>query len=452
MTDFDDAVAGLRAQRPQFTDPRIKVTGYRFPDGTVSNDPTEGAQSGYLWVYGYPRPGANTQVIAGTRVNPRVPNVKVWVGQNHAKQAVAFDVVTDENAIRQFGGAVGAASTPLIPIEQWTQPVPGSLIGGGRLLPSALGGLNVFIEGLVGFGWDGNDLPIDAGDIPPNPNEHGWAVWYLPPYSGTPVVPEYLLTTPVTVSSVNFLLVSDAYNLVLPAGATRLAAVSLSYGQITISGANSRFVDLRRDFVPEGVNDAADVNYTPAVPGDWSSPPTEVAEALDALAAGAVAGAGAQILIYDLTLGSAGQFDTNTADDSGRTGISQSYTDLIFIVEGAGVTQQGVEIFLNNDTTTGNYAGLRSVDSAAGGGGQVNEIGFVDASGGYAGCKSELLAYSKTTAKARIYSRSVWGTAPTLYEYWTAYNQTGAITRISLHLRLNTNFETGSRFRVFGVV
>jgi hypothetical protein len=253
MSDFDDAVNGLRAHRPQYVDPRIKVTGYRYPDGSVSNDPTTGARPGYLWVYGYPRPGANTQVIAGTRINPRVPNVKVWVGQNHANQAVAFDVVTDENAIRQFGGAVGAASTPLIPIEQWTQPVPGALIGGGRVLPSALGGYNVFVEGLIGFGYDNNDLPVDAGDIPPNPNEHCWSVWFMPLYTGTPVVPTYLTTTPVTVSSVNYLLVSDAYNLALPAGATRLGAVSLSYGQVTITGENSRFVDLRRDFAPEGL-------------------------------------------------------------------------------------------------------------------------------------------------------------------------------------------------------
>lgn len=337
MSDFDDAVAGLRAQRPQFTDPRIKVTGYRFPDGTVGNDPTEGAQPGYLWVYGYPRPGANTQVIAGTRVNPRVPNVKVWVGQNHAKQAVAFDVVTDENAIRQFGGAVGAASTPLIPIEQWTQPVPGGLIGGGRLLPSTLGGLNVFIEGLVGFGWDGNDLPVDAGDIPPNPNEHGWAVWYLPPYSGTPVVPDYLLTTPVTVSSINFLLVSDAYNLALPAGATRLAAVSLSYGQSIISGATSRFVDLRRDFVPEwGVY----ADPTGAASGDVPTWDSGTETWVVAPQTGGTGGAGAYILIQEQQAQntSGGTFtsgawqtralNTEVADGGGHASLSASQITL----------------------------------------------------------------------------------------------------------------------------
>lgn len=254
---FDDAVAAIRSILPPYLNTRIKISGYLDPaTGLVGNDPTVGAPAGKMWVYGYPR-GANVVVIASGGVNPRIPNVPLLVGDNHAHQAVAYGVVTDENALRQFGAGFPSVSTNPAPSETATQDTPLRLMSGGRSLPlnSTTPGLTVFIEAFPEVGWNGGNVVIGGGDIPTNPNEFRWAVFYFPAYSGTPVTPIYALTTAVTKPTKGDLLLSDAANLTLTAGVIRGGAVSLAYGQTDLTADQSRFEnELRRNFVPEGVD------------------------------------------------------------------------------------------------------------------------------------------------------------------------------------------------------
>lgn len=162
---------------------------------------------------------------------------------------------------------------------------------------------------------------------------------------------------------------------------------------------------------------------------------------------------GAQVLLYDLTLSGAGQFDTNTPDDFGNTGISQLYTDLVYVIEGSGVSQTGVEVFIDGDTNTSNYVGIRVIDFApsGGSGGNVNEVGVVDNAGGWGAIEGKIYGYTKTAFAKRLLNQSISGTSPTFTHYWNYYNQVGAVTRLQFHLRSNTDFEAGSRLRIFGI-
>lgn len=260
--DFDDAVSGLRELRPEYAKRRIMVTGYVIDPVTNATepDPTSRAQPGHLYVHGYPR-GANVQVLAGTRINPRVPNVLVKVGENDANQAVAYDAVIDEKAVAQWGAGLPAITTNPTPIDTATQETPLSLSGGGRVLPvnTPSPGQFVFVEAFDEAGWAGGNIAVASADFPTNPNEFRFAVFRFPlagRFSGT-YMPTYALTTDATSPTVTQFVTqhtADAATLLLDAGDIRAGIVTLANGQtdLTVAGGSIFINDLRRDFVPEG--------------------------------------------------------------------------------------------------------------------------------------------------------------------------------------------------------
>lgn len=313
MSHFDDAVAEMRKLRPAYLDKRIKITGFLSPDGSVSVDPTTGAQPGYLWVRGYPR-GANVQVLAGTDINPHIPNVRVWVGENEAKQAVAYALVIDKSAVDQFGAALGSVATNPVPVAQAIQPVPSSLVSGGRvlLLNSPAPGQKVWVEGYLPALWTDASVAIDPADYPTNPNELRWAVFYFPQIlPGQTSTPVYALTPPEVWANLDSLPVSEATALLLPNDALRLGAVSLAYGQTDMLPSNTRTIDPRDWLTPR----------SPLINYDGSGAPTVNDDETEGYSIGSVWYNGADI--YDCTDASVGAAVWSLRNTS--SGISQAY-------------------------------------------------------------------------------------------------------------------------------
>ncbi len=245
MSDYDDAVAGFRRIRPPYTDVRIKVTGKTANTGT-SIDPTIGAQSGNLWVHGYPR-GADVQVIIGPDINPHVADVRVLVGQNMAKQAVAFAPVVDQIATDQYGpGLIAITATPNMPTLGLIE---------GRAEASALGGLYVHVNSFYyqdGY-WPGGlgtpssfdptyyDFDVSA-DVPLVTGYSRWVRIYFDPVTATfATVAGDVVFTGNNVWMLNEALVTD---ISIPTGTYPTGAVALTYGQTTLEAgrfASSRY-------------------------------------------------------------------------------------------------------------------------------------------------------------------------------------------------------------------
>lgn len=240
-SDYQDAVAGLRALRPQYSDPRIKVTGYLSPDGSMLPDPTTNAQSGNLWVHGYPR-GANVQVLIGPDINPHVPNVRVWVGGNHAHQAVAFGVVVDRIAIQQFGPGLNSIAQP--------QNVPAMALVPGRAQPSQdvtrpmcvhVNGFDydggVFLGGAwIGGAFDSTVYDFDvSADVPAT---DGYSVWVRIWFDPSDATLHSLAGTPAyTGNDVWELDEAAIADILIPVRVYPTGAVGLTYGQTTLAGA-----------------------------------------------------------------------------------------------------------------------------------------------------------------------------------------------------------------------
>lgn len=232
--DYQQAVAGLRAMRPQYTEDRIKVTG----DG-VNDDPTTGAQAGNLWVRGYPR-GAAVQVLIGPNINPHVKDVRVYVGQNHARQAVAHDVVVDKNATDQWGAGLPT-------LTQQANISTMALIP-GRAQASDKGGLYVHVNGFdyddgvfLGGTWSAGtfdpttyDFDISA-DVPVTTGYSVWVRFWFDPSDATL---HALAGTPIFTGNNPWMMDETAIsNIPIPTGSYPTGAVVLTYGQTTLAGA-----------------------------------------------------------------------------------------------------------------------------------------------------------------------------------------------------------------------
>lgn len=236
--DFQQAVAGLRAMRPPYADDRIKVTGYLNTDGTTNADPTTNAQEGYLWVHGYTR-GANVQVLIGPNINPHVPNVRVWVGQNHARQAVAHDVVVDKNAVDQYGSGLNSIAQP--------QNVVAMALVPGRAQPSSKGGLYVHIDGFdyddgvfLGGTWAGGNFDPTTYDFDISasvPAVNGFSVWVRNWFDPSDATLHHLAGTPVYTGNNPWVMQeTDVPRVPVPTGCYPCGAEVLTYGQTTLSG------------------------------------------------------------------------------------------------------------------------------------------------------------------------------------------------------------------------
>lgn len=239
--DFQQAVAGLRSMRPTYADDRIKVTGYLNDDGTWLPDPTTNALPGNLWVHGYPR-GANVQVLIGPNINPHVPNVRVLVGQNQARQAVAHDVVVDKNSVAQFGPGLNSIAQP--------QNVAAMAFIPGRAQASQdascpmcvhINGFDyddgVFLGGTWAAGnFDSTTYDFDvSADVPTTDGQSVWVRFYFNPADATlhsvAGVPVFTGNNPWVMQE------SDLPLIDLPDGVYPTGAVVLTYGQTTLAGA-----------------------------------------------------------------------------------------------------------------------------------------------------------------------------------------------------------------------
>lgn len=256
-SDYKDAVDGLRALRPTYTARRQKVTGYLNTDGTVNPDPTTDAVVGNLWVHGYPR-GAPVQVLIGPNINPHVPNARVWVGQNDARQAVAFDVVVDKNAIQQWGPGLGAIAPQL--------NIPAMALIPGRAQVSELGGLFVHVNGFdydggffAGGVWAGGSFDATAYDFDVSadvPSTDGYSVWVSVYFDPADTALHSVAGTPIyTGNNVWTLDEATIADIPIPAGCYPTGAVGLTFGQSSLAGAyfaSNRYFLGRTDLEPIG--------------------------------------------------------------------------------------------------------------------------------------------------------------------------------------------------------
>lgn len=257
-SDYEIAVAGFRSSRPQYTDPRIKVTGYLNTDGSLGANPTDDCVSGNLWVHGYPR-GGNVQVLIGGDINPYVPNVRVWVGQNHARQAVAYANVIDRNAVDQWGPGLQGLDVPI--------NTPTMALIEGRLQASTLGGLYVHVNSFYyedqffagGAGTPGNfdattyDFDLSA-DVPATVGYARWVRVYFDPADATL---HSVAGSEIFVGGNVWLMDETQVGAIeLPAGIYPTGAVALVYGQVDYNGA---YFASSRDFISKNAVELNDI-------------------------------------------------------------------------------------------------------------------------------------------------------------------------------------------------
>lgn len=282
MSIFDDAVRQARTNRPTYINRRMKVSGYVDPaTGETRDDPTQGARAGYMWVHGYPR-GANTQVIAGTGLNPYLKDQRVWVGENTSGETVAFEPVIDQNAIAQFGSVIAALNQPSGADELLPRSILGLGFTPGRVEASQLGGLYLHVRDFwyQGTFYHGDELdPAEglptlndfdiSGDITAASGESQWVIVYFDPDVGAPQV---VVNDPI------FGEPSSLYETVIdtslvPNGVYLLGAVAVSGDQTEIVG-TSTFADPRDHLAPKGTTDAdwnrimTDADYNVMVDAD----------------------------------------------------------------------------------------------------------------------------------------------------------------------------------------
>lgn len=253
--DFDEAAGIARANRPSYTDIRIKVTGWLDPvTGVVEDDPTARAIAGNMYVHGYPR-GGNVQVLVGSLVNPYVANARVKVGQNEAGQAVAFEPVVDRNSVNQWGTGLTGLAQPI------NVPTMGLLEG--RLQASELGGLYVHVNAFYYEGgyWQGGTV-IAANTLDPTtydfdvaadvPVTDGFSVWVRVYFDPVTAALHSVAGTPTYTGNNPWLLLeTDIPSILIPAGVYPTGAVALSYGQVDFSP--GRFASVRLLISPDGV-------------------------------------------------------------------------------------------------------------------------------------------------------------------------------------------------------
>lgn len=257
-SDYQNAVDGLRSMRPTYAKRRQKVTGYLNTDGTLGADPTADAETGNLWVHGYPR-GANVQVLIGPDINPYIPNVRVWVGENDAHQAVAFDVVVDKNAVRQWGTGLGAIAAPI--------NVPTMALIEGRLQASELGGLYVHVNSFYyedqfysgGSGSPGSFDPTTydfdlSADVP---TVSGYACWVRVYFDPSDATLHSVAGADFFVNGNVWLMnEADIAAIALPAGVIPTGAVVLVNGQTDFNGA---YFASSRDFLGKNAVELNDI-------------------------------------------------------------------------------------------------------------------------------------------------------------------------------------------------
>lgn len=243
---FNENLQRQKDQQPLYTGNKPARTG-TFIEGTddLDPDPDVGLDAGYVNVR---IDGNRAATRALNAINNSITDTPCIVGYNQAGTLVAHAVDFSEENVVQHGNSLAGLGTPDKTKQTNNTVVPGELLAGGRVMPSDLGGLYIFVEAYVPGGLD-NGVNVDlSADEPGSANAHRWELIYLTS-AGVPTVTA--LTEHAFASNAG-LLVSEARAYALPANSIRLFAVSLSNGQTAINATTSRFVDLRRHHEREG--------------------------------------------------------------------------------------------------------------------------------------------------------------------------------------------------------
>ena len=269
-----DNLAALYHDLP-YTQTAEARTGTYSADGvSIDPDPTVGLDAPYIWV----RPNNGRFAVPALigAIRSDLTNMRVEIGYNRSGELVAIRPIVDNENGRTYGAQLPSLGIPSTPIENSNDPLPYRLLEGGRLLPSASGGLTVYVEAYLPGGLITPELAYDISALTPGgANESLWVKFYIDTAGDV----QTLTTTPTVFS----LLETDAQALVIPAGSTPLGAVGLSNAQTEINWV--LYVDLRIHHAPT-LPDSAEIAYTPTTPGDYyEGAPGDTAEALDTLAA-----------------------------------------------------------------------------------------------------------------------------------------------------------------------
>lgn len=268
QTDEQDAITGLRALRPEFINRRMKVTGYLNTDGSLLA-PNINARDGYMWVHGYPR-GANVQVLVGANINPYAAGARVWVGENHAKQAVAYAPVVDRNSTQQWGTGLPGLATPV--------NVPTLAVIEGRLQSSELGGMYVHVNPFTyasgywaGGTWSAGTLTATTYDFDvtsytptTNGNVRWVRVWFDP--TATAATALHAVAGAEVYQNNNVWLLDEALigAIAIPAGMYAVGAVALYYGQTDLAG--GRFASAREILNAHDAGGQWVIDYAATIP------------------------------------------------------------------------------------------------------------------------------------------------------------------------------------------
>lgn len=266
MAHFENNARFFQQQRAdtEYTDYAIMLTGYIDPaTGVLASDPTTGLDPGYIWLHSeYGR--ANTRAIIGA-VRSDLAGARVVTGINRGGERVAIRPVYDGENVSIWGANLPGLGVPVFPGQSVNTPLPSRLLMGGRVLQvnRASPGLTVFVEAYPAGGLMTDDSAHSLSADAPASTGFLWSVLFLDTDGLV-----YSATTALQASAgvKEALAVADAYALPMPAGAYRLAAVSLYYGQTDILYSNSRFEDLRGFIDPNDAGGQWVVNYTASIP------------------------------------------------------------------------------------------------------------------------------------------------------------------------------------------
>lgn len=236
MATKDEVVARLRDKiaKGQYVGWRRMFTGRLLANNVVS---LAGARPGYVWVRTNLTSRDETQVRVGVFGVSRV-NIPVMVGPDLNGNLELKGLNTDE-AVMTMGGNVAASLLPAItPDTNQNVIIGGRQFRPGKMRPSEVGGLFVWIEP---FHYDGGYWPGGHFEMtPPSTTDlQAWCLLALDPsdgsiyqFTGT----EYETTIPMLEGEVSVISVTSGY---IP-----LEAVVLHEGQTVITG-GERWADAR---------------------------------------------------------------------------------------------------------------------------------------------------------------------------------------------------------------
>lgn len=425
-------------------------------------------EAGKVWVRLLNESGEITSVTTAVNFGSNLdPKVKVRL--QYIEGELTIISPSPKDAINAYGSKASQTAVP---------PHSGGLGGGvddyvesqrfmpGLVTPSPLGGLNVRIykfRHLDGH-YDTVDYLIPSGSVPSNPDENRLTLiiadtdtWSIDSIDGV-----------IGYGSISDYSDDDIDLITVPEGFIPLAAITLYNGQTVINDGLTRILDARQFLnaipAPSGIiitDGTTTVN--PALELEFDNNFFDVIGSGETAQVTLLETGGAKIwaeqLIYEKTLSADGTFDTDVADDTGRTGIS-GYKDLY--IEICGFSSDGtsrVYYMLANGVASGaNYRNQAvaftttisygNTDSARAGSATQNDDGnAVDVSriwiSDYANTTKNKIA---TVLQSRRDSATVQATE---LDSWV-FESTSAITRIQFTVDTVTNFEQGAYLRIWG--